>query len=286
MNFSPWKVRNNNFVALRGKKRFVCGVATLFHRQCPICKNDFSNRRAGAKFCGASCYGKSQRRWNHGESPWVKCAQCLRDVGLTAKQAGSILLVRKEKISSNTNRPKGILAKSVVLKAAAMERARQANRALRDQLFADTGYRTTEQERIREKQTRPANKKQQSPEKRRQRRQEWLSNPANRLRASLGRRLYKAMKFRGKSPQVEALVGCSFLDLKDWIESQFRYGMTWGNYGFGWHVDHIQPCASFDHSNPDHVRRCWHFTNLRPMWASENIAKGDQITEPQMQLGV
>jgi hypothetical protein len=207
-------------------------------------------------------------------------------VGLTAKQASSILRVRKTQITIHTRRHDGVLAKSAVLKAEARERKRELNQALRDQLFAETGYRTTEQQRIREKELRPANKKRQSPEKQRQRMQKWLSNPANRLRASLGRRLYKAMKFRGESPQVEALVGCSFLDLKDWIESQFRYGMTWGNYGFGWHVDHIQPCASFDHSNLDHVRRCWHFTNLRPMWASENLAKGDRITEPQMQLGV
>ena len=176
-------------------------MATLFHRQCPICKNDFSTRRAGAKFCGGSCYGVSQRRWNHGESPWVKCAQCLRDVGLTAKQASSILRVRKTQITIHTRRHDGVLAKSAVLKAEARERKRELNQALRDQLFAETGYRTTEQQRIREKELRPANKKRQSPEKQRQRMQKWLSNPANRLRASLGRRLYKAMKFRGESPQ-------------------------------------------------------------------------------------
>ena len=205
---------------------------------------------------------------------------------MTSAQAGRLLRVHQTQIARESKRNSKVLAKSVVLKAAALKKKRETGRALRDQLFAETGYRTTEQQRIREKELRPANKKRQSPEKQRQRMQKWLSNPANRLRASLGRRLYKAMKFRGESPQVEALVGCSFLDLKDWIESQFRYGMTWGNYGFGWHVDHIQPCASFDHSNPDHVRRCWHFTNLRPMWASENLAKGDRITEPQMQLGV
>jgi hypothetical protein len=91
---------------------------------------------------------------------------------------------------------------------------------------------------------------------------------------------------KGGTAGTRDLIGCSSADLARHLESQFRYGMTWGNYGFGWHVDHIQPCASFDHSNPDHVRRCWHFTNLRPMWASENLAKGDRITEPQMRLGV
>lgn len=49
--------------------------------------------------------------------------------------------------------------------------------------------------------------------------------------------------------------------------------MSWDNYGER-HVDHIKPCAKFDLSKPDEQRACFHYTNLQPLWAKDNIAKG------------
>lgn len=91
-------------------------------------------------------------------------------------------------------------------------------------------------------------------------------------------------------------VGCTFRELKEWIESQFDEGMTWDNHGVGyerdtkgkakrdkngdviktkeWHIDHIKPVASFDLSDPEEVKKINHYTNLQPMWADENIKKG------------
>ena len=38
------------------------------------------------------------------------------------------------------------------------------------------------------------------------------------------------------------LVGCDLQTLKEYIEKQFKEGMTWENHGFyGWHIDHIIP---------------------------------------------
>jgi hypothetical protein len=66
-------------------------------------------------------------------------------------------------------------------------------------------------------------------------------------------------------------------DFKIYLESKFEPGMSWGNYGYrGWHVDHIVPCALFDLSKPAHVRRCFHFSNLQPLWAQDNLRKGVQ----------
>src|SRR5258708_6680707 len=61
-------------------------------------------------------------------------------------------------------------------------------------------------------------------------------------------------------------------DIADWasLEIQFKPGMTWENYGrHGWHVDHIRPCNSFDLSDQTELRKCFHFTNLQPLWAAE-----------------
>ena len=80
------------------------------------------------------------------------------------------------------------------------------------------------------------------------------------------------------------LIGCSQDQLKSHLESRFKKGMSWANYGKYWHVDHILPCSSFDHRDPNQLKQCWHWTNLRPLEAAKNIAKNDSITEPQMSL--
>ena len=54
--------------------------------------------------------------------------------------------------------------------------------------------------------------------------------------------------------------------------------MTLENRGFyGWHIDHIKPVSSFDHNDPKQVAECWHFTNLQPLWAEDNLSKSDSL---------
>ena len=76
--------------------------------------------------------------------------------------------------------------------------------------------------------------------------------------------------FRKNSKTFE-LLGCDWDALKIHIERQFVRGMNWGNKS-RWHVDHIIPIASAK-SIEDLSALC-HYTNLRPMWALENIKKG------------
>ncbi len=64
----------------------------------------------------------------------------------------------------------------------------------------------------------------------------------------------------------------------DHIESQFHLwpGMSWDNMN-EWHVDHRQPCKSFDLRDEAQQRRCFHFSNLQPLWACDNLAKGARV---------
>ena len=58
-------------------------------------------------------------------------------------------------------------------------------------------------------------------------------------------------------------------------ESLFQSGMTWENHGkYGWHIDHIRPCSSFDLTDPEQQKLCCHYTNLQPLWAKDNLSKG------------
>ena len=62
------------------------------------------------------------------------------------------------------------------------------------------------------------------------------------------------------------------------LEKQFTDGMTWENQG-KWHIDHIRPCASFNLENEIEKHMCFHYTNLQPLWGSENISKSDSFDE-------
>lgn len=69
------------------------------------------------------------------------------------------------------------------------------------------------------------------------------------------------------------MIGCTPIFLRDHLEKQFLPGMSWANYG-QWHVDHIRPCASFDLRLHFNRMRCFHWTNLQPLWGQDNFAKG------------
>lgn len=74
------------------------------------------------------------------------------------------------------------------------------------------------------------------------------------------------------------LLGCSVKEAREHIEKQFEEGMTWENYTHDtWHIDHIIPCASFDLTDPEQQKKCFHYTNLQPLWAKDNMSKGAKI---------
>ena len=95
---------------------------------------------------------------------------------------------------------------------------------------------------------------------------------ARRIGDKLSKRVRKFVS--NKTSKTQELVGCNYDFLMGYLEKQFTNGMTWENYGKdGWHIDHIQPCASFDLSNPDEQKVCFHYSNLQPLWATSSIAK-------------
>lgn len=102
------------------------------------------------------------------------------------------------------------------------------------------------------------------------------TNPHYKLRHNISSRILLALK-KGttKSENTIMLIGCSINDLKIHLESLFQDGMTWDNYGL-WEIDHIRPCASFDLTNSNEQRACFHYSNLQPLWKEENNLKGAQ----------
>lgn len=103
----------------------------------------------------------------------------------------------------------------------------------------------------------------------------YKTNLNYRISWHLRARIRVVLKKNKKIDTTIHLIGCSVGELRKHLESQFQGGMLWENYGrYGWHIDHIRPCASFDLSDPEQQKACFHYTNLQPLWAFDNLSKG------------
>ncbi len=100
----------------------------------------------------------------------------------------------------------------------------------------------------------------------------------NRVRAVLNEQFIKDRKNKTLD-----LIGCDLNFLKEHIEKQFKSGMSWNNWSkYGWHLDHIKPCASFNLTKDEEQKKCFNFTNLQPLWATENLKKSNKIIERRL----
>lgn len=99
-------------------------------------------------------------------------------------------------------------------------------------------------------------------------------------------RIYDALKGATKNARTKELIGCPSVWLEVHLESQFKPGMNWENYGPVWHIDHIKPCAAFDLRYPEQQKACFHWTNLQPLFALENLQKSDKYAPPEHTSGV
>jgi hypothetical protein len=95
---------------------------------------------------------------------------------------------------------------------------------------------------------------------------------------TLRSRLNVAIKTNIKTGSSVRDLGCTVEQLKQYLESLFKPGMTWENWGIkGWHIDHIKPLSSFNLQDAEEFAKACHYTNLQPMWALENLQKGSKL---------
>lgn len=79
-----------------------------------------------------------------------------------------------------------------------------------------------------------------------------------------------------KSKRTEEMLGCNMNEFIVYISSKFEKGMSFENYG-KWHLDHIYPISKC--KTIEDILKYNHHTNLQPLWAKDNILKGDKITQ-------
>lgn len=118
------------------------------------------------------------------------------------------------------------------------------------------------------------------PEVRRKALKNWIQNssPLTKLGIKIRGLINSSLKSNGfkKDSKTEVILGCTTAFFKEWISSQFLQGMSLENHG-RWHIDHYIP-MSFA-KNEQQALALNHYSNLRPLWGSDNLKKKDTIPE-------
>lgn len=96
------------------------------------------------------------------------------------------------------------------------------------------------------------------------------------LISSIRSLIHSSIKNQGysKDSKTYEILGCSYIELKEYLENKFLEGMTWENKG-EWHIDHIKPTSIA--KTEEEVYELNKYTNLQPLWAIDNIRKGNKF---------
>jgi len=140
-------------------------------------------------------------------------------------------------------------------------------------------YKERERERMRKRQQDPKYKERQR-EYDRKRRQ---NDPGYRLLDNMRSGFYGWLNGTKKTCSVMDLIGCTLEELWQHMEAHPNWipgVMTRDNYGSVWQVDHVVPVSWFDPQNKAHMKAAWHYSNLQPMLAEHNTAKGARYSGP------
>ena len=102
------------------------------------------------------------------------------------------------------------------------------------------------------------------------------TDPIFKMVCNLRSRIQIALKSQGATKDISSkeLFGADQEFVWKHLESQFKEGMTRENNNRkGWHIDHIKPMNSFDLNDPEQLKECCHYSNLKPLWWIENLQK-------------
>lgn len=120
-----------------------------------------------------------------------------------------------------------------------------------------------------------------TPEQRRANKRAYLKNRLEtdmnfRITYRLRKRIWKAFSRKNIDIPLKYL-GCTARELRTHLESKFKPGMTWDNYGRkGWVIDHIIPLSWFDLRDWRSAAIALNYTNLQPLWYAENQLKSNK----------
>lgn len=214
------------------------------------CANFFAAKHGGVKYCSK------------------KCCQAQADRNFKRKHADRIR--EKQKLSARKYRAKWDEETRARKRKEVRENNKKWYYSLSDEERLARSRRSYES----------CDKKRKQKMARQNRRKLYQKNENYKIRHILRSRLRNALLSQSTTkfaPTLD-LLGCTVEELKAHIEAQFEPWMTWDNWAHDtWHIDHIKPCASYDLTDPEQQRECFHYTNLRPLEATENMRKSARL---------
>lgn len=96
-------------------------------------------------------------------------------------------------------------------------------------------------------------------------------------------RVRKTLNGNRRADSALEFLGCTLDFFKAWLTYCFAEGMDFENHGSVWHIDHTIPCSKFNFSNDGEQRICFHWSNMKPMYAVANISKNNRATLKEIQ---
>lgn len=244
-------------------------------KTCKQCSKEFNASHNGRAFCSLDCANLGKKYPQPKSKPWLPCSICLGKIGLGKKRVAKIIKVVS---------PFNILRswKRAGFDCTKFEKALswRVNKKADPKLPKEKKRTLTPMELYYLNHEESKRRCRENAKKRYWRLRHDPYFTTKRMIKNVVARMVRKAGTR-KHLRSQQYLGCKFKEARQHIESQFKRGMSWQNYGKEWEIDHIMPLAAFDLSNPDHLRMASRYTNLRPLWKDENRMKSDQVIPHQ-----
>ena len=316
---SSWSFDIKEEGSIVSTKRKEGGKAkrTVYENECKVCGKNFTAESKRQPYCSSKCYGVSASVKKTNPLSKIECIRCLGNMGFGCKIISkkfyktnhatvrkwirnmgiapstskisatrivhsSIRRVDFEKIRKESERQKTIVKIEKKIKRAKLW-ADQIQKAIRN-YGIDFDWRNASRLTI----LYWAKIEDSRADARcRAKKRIIVKGSHNHIKKICSRMLRRAIKVGYKKKQKTMHhFGCSTNELMSHLQSKFKSGMNWNNYGKIWEVDHIVPCDSFNLTDDFQVRLCNHFTNLQPMLVHLNRRKSNKFIGNPVQLQI
>ena len=263
----------------------------MLKKICSICNTEFKPKAPGSKYCSKKCKnhvvkeGRKKYREKNREKIILDSRRRREELKLTPKKLEKYRATRKIWIKKNRETINKY-AKEYKLKNY------EKDKDQRQKYQSEYNKKYYQKNKIKIKaQTRKYSlenyyKQKKSPEakevKNKRRRFRKKTDPEYKMIENLRVHLNQAMERENfaKSQKTIKYLGVKLKYLRKYLEHKFQKGMNWDNYGKVWHLDHIIPLSIFDFSKEENIKFAFHYRNLQPMFARENIQKSNKVFVP------
>lgn len=202
----------------------------------------------------------------------LSCKECRKDEYRKTYESRKELYIEKAKLYYEKN-------KESILKKRDKERAKEYNREYRAKNSEKTSeynkkYKELNSDKI--KLRRSEYRKENQDKINQYNRDLRVKDPMFAIKKSIRNRLWEILsgQHTEKDKKFIEYIGCSLDKLKEHIETQFKSGMSWDNYGKEWHIDHILPISNA--RNEQQVYILSNYRNLRPLFKNDNLKKNNR----------